>query len=298
MEMRHKLEINRTLLLTIPCVVPVRGGGLCSPGFQRGHLPPSSTEPQAGWGGTAHLRHSTSSQDSPSTLYTQQLHYSLNPLINAVRKRIPRGWGCREFQRAVQDSAGVWPCHSMCCPHLLLLLLRTLPTGRKAQDAFLSEGRKQHWRWAGFPRASWDAAHPQGHPLLHPKGITSAAIPPWLIIQEPNLWLIFQGNEQQQWHGSVLRAPPTQGINPAIWDDLSAPLWARLPPDRYWVLISRTRRQVFTPGESENMYCKQIINPRKYVFCILSICLLNRIVKIWTKPPKPILTPKSVAHVF
>lgn len=182
---------------------------------------------------------------------------------------------------------------SRCCPHLLLLLLRTLPTGRKAQDAFLSEGRKQHWRWGGFPRASWDAAHPQEHPLLHPKDTANAAIPPWLIIQEINLWLVFQGSEEQQWHGTVLRAPPTQGINPAIWDDLSAPLRARLPPARSaWGLISWTRRQVFTPGKYENMYCKQIINPIKYVFCILSICLLNRIVKIWTKPPKTNLNPK------
>lgn len=52
------------------------------------------------------------------------------------------------------------------------------------------------------------------------------------------------------------------------------------------------RRQVFTPAKSENVFCKQIINSRKYVFCILSIWLLNWIVKIWTKPPKANLSPK------
>lgn len=45
------------------------------------------------------------------------------------------------------------------------------------------------------------------------------------------------------------------------------------------------------PAKSGNIYCKQIINPRKYLFCILSTWLLNRIVKIWTKPLKTNLNP-------
>lgn len=61
MKMWDKCEINWTVLLTIPCVVTVRGSGLCfcTPGFQRGYLPSSSTEPQAVWGGMADLEQST-----------------------------------------------------------------------------------------------------------------------------------------------------------------------------------------------------------------------------------------------
>lgn len=106
-------------------------------------------------------------QDTPSTVYTQHLQNFLSTSSLMQWGNKSRGRGCRELLRAVQDSAGVQPHHNTCCPYLLLLLLGTLPMGRKSQDAFLSERRKQCWQVRWFLWSS--LRHCSPGPLLHPE---------------------------------------------------------------------------------------------------------------------------------
>lgn len=177
-----------------------------TPAFQRGYLPSSSTEPQAVWGWMADLKQSTGlpgyslhSISTTSTLF-------LESTSSLMRKQIPWGRGCRELLRAVQGSAGARPCHNASCPYLLLLLLGTLPMGRKSQDAFLPERRKQCWQVRWFPWSS--LRHCSRSPLLHPEAQGKHCC--LSLINKPRAKLLksfdscSRGSEEQQWHSTVL----------------------------------------------------------------------------------------------
>lgn len=171
MKMWDKLEINWTVLLTVPCVAAIRGGGLLllHPRFPKGCLPSSSTEPQAAEEGWQTWIRAQGSQDSPSTVHTQHLHCFLTPLITSMqwRNKSPQA----EAAGASESSAGLcWH------PYLLLLLLRTLPTGRKSQDIFFQRGESSTGAEVAFPEhpemvLTQPPASPQGqckhcHPSL------------------------------------------------------------------------------------------------------------------------------------
>lgn len=100
MKMWAKLEINWTVLLTIPYVVAIRGGGLCfcTPGFQRGTFPRAAQNPRLSEEGWQTWSRAQGSQDSPSTGYTQHLHYFLTPLIILMH------WGNKSLQTEAAGS--------------------------------------------------------------------------------------------------------------------------------------------------------------------------------------------------